>query len=113
MRFVVGGTEIDATVDGLIVAGWTGRDAGAVAHHIEELSALGVTAPGRVPLFYRVSASLLVQSSKIEVLGDASLLQSGNHGGCAPLGQFEVVRIIAAAIGVPDDVDCGQLGVIL
>ena len=39
----------------LVIAGWTGRDAAAIAHHIEELAALGVPAPSAVPLFYRVA----------------------------------------------------------
>jgi hypothetical protein len=40
-----------------------------VQHHIDELAALGVAPPSTVPLFYRVSASLLTQAGTIEVLG--------------------------------------------
>ena len=72
MQFFVDGTEIEAPVTGLIVAGWTGRNPEGVQHHIEELAALGVAPPSHVPLFYRVSTSLLVQSSEIDVLGAAT-----------------------------------------
>jgi hypothetical protein len=54
------------------IAGWTGRDAAAIAHHIEELQAVGVPAPSGVPLYYRASASLLTQADSIEVLGPDS-----------------------------------------
>ena len=53
----------------LVVAGWTGRDADAVQHHIAELAALGVPAPSQVPLYYRVGAELLTQDPEICVLG--------------------------------------------
>jgi Protein of unknown function (DUF2848) len=73
------------TVDQVIVAGWTGRDAAAVEKHIKELEALGVKRPGSTPIFYRVSASRLTTDDTIEAVGDHSggevefvLLQ---HGG--------------------------------
>lgn len=72
MRFLVNETEIAARINGLVVAGWTGRDLQAVQHHIDELAALGVVPPSQVPLFYRVSTSLLVQSPEIEVIGPAT-----------------------------------------
>ena len=56
----------------LVIAGWTGRDAAAIAHHIHELEAVGVPAPSTVPLYYRASALLLTQEATIEALGDAS-----------------------------------------
>ncbi|MFT3814433.1 MAG: DUF2848 domain-containing protein [Acidovorax sp.] len=56
----------------LVVAGWTGRDSAAIAHHIEELAALGVQPPSSVPLYYRVAAQLLTQADSIEVLGEHS-----------------------------------------
>lgn len=56
----------------LVVAGWTGRDIAAIEHHIEELAELGVPRPSSVPLYYRVAAQLLTQSSAIEALGDQS-----------------------------------------
>lgn len=53
----------------LIVAGWTGRDLGAVQHHIDELAALGVPAPSTVPLYYRCAPGLLTQAPVLPVLG--------------------------------------------
>lgn len=41
-------------------------------HHIRELEALGVPAPGAVPLFYRVAAQQLTQSFELEVVGEQS-----------------------------------------
>lgn len=58
------------TICSLIVAGWTGRNAAAVQHHIHELAALGVPAPSTVPLYYRTSASLLTDAGHVQVLGD-------------------------------------------
>lgn len=72
MQFVLDGAEITASVDQLIVAGWTGRDERAVKHHIQELAELGVAPPSQIPLFYRVSSLLLVQASEIEVLGTST-----------------------------------------
>jgi hypothetical protein len=55
-----------------VIAGWTGRDAQAIAHHIHELQLVGVPAPSAVPLYYRASASLLTQDDTIQVLGTDS-----------------------------------------
>lgn len=60
----------DMAIERVIVAGWTGRDAAAVQHHIAELADIGVAPPSQVPLFYRVSASLLTQAPVVQVLGD-------------------------------------------
>jgi hypothetical protein len=57
-------------IDDLIIAGWTGRDVAALEHHIEELKAIGVQPPSKVPLYYRVAASLLTQAESIQVVGD-------------------------------------------
>lgn len=62
---------IEPTV--LVMAGWTGRDEAAVRHHIEELAALGVPGPSRVPLFYRLDPGLFAGAARsIDVLGDAT-----------------------------------------
>ena len=55
-----------------VIAGWTGRDAAAIDHHIEELAALGVPRPSAVPLYYRAGTTLLSQSPLLETLGDDS-----------------------------------------
>jgi len=53
----------------VIIAGWAGRDAAAVRHHIEELAALGVPPPSRTPVFYRIAGDRLTQAGEITVLG--------------------------------------------
>lgn len=63
-------TTLDVEVNRFIVAGWAGRDMDAVMHHIRELEALGVPAPGAVPLFYRVATNQLSQQSSLEVVGN-------------------------------------------
>lgn len=61
--------RIAVDIDNLIVAGWTGRDAAAIAHHIEELFAIGVPKPLSVPLFYRIAANQITQAERLQVLG--------------------------------------------
>jgi len=67
-----GSRAADVPIDRLVIAGWTGRDASAVRHHIEELARLGVNPPSQVPLFYRAGAALLTQEVELEVLGARS-----------------------------------------
>ncbi|MEZ5657359.1 MAG: DUF2848 domain-containing protein [Burkholderiaceae bacterium] len=59
-------------IDQVVIAGWTGRDHRLVQRHIDELKAMGIPEPSATPLFYRVSADLVTQSSSIQVLGPAS-----------------------------------------
>ena len=68
LEFDVGAAEITD----LVIAGWTGRDVEALNHHIEELKAIGVQPPSQVPIYYRVSAAMLTQADRIQVLGDDS-----------------------------------------
>lgn len=56
----------------LVVAGWAGRDRAAIEHHIEELEAIGVPRPSTVPLFYRVSQTLVTQDADVQMLGPDS-----------------------------------------
>jgi hypothetical protein len=56
-------------VSTLVVAGLTGRDASAVQHHLEELAAIGVKAPSRIPAYFRNAHSLVTHATEIEVLG--------------------------------------------
>jgi len=72
LSFRVNGAPLPLELTHLIVAGWTGRDADAIAHHIAELAELGVPAPSDTPLYYRVSASLLTDAPLIEAVGEAS-----------------------------------------
>jgi hypothetical protein len=64
--------RIAAEIDTLVIAGWTGRDEAAIRHHIEELAAIGVPRPSAVPLFYRVGAAQLTQTTSLQVLGPDS-----------------------------------------
>jgi hypothetical protein len=62
--------SLDVTINRLVIAGWAGRDREAVLHHIRELEALGVPAPGAVPLFYRATPGLLSQQANVDVVGE-------------------------------------------
>ncbi|QPF83785.1 DUF2848 domain-containing protein [Bradyrhizobium genosp. L] len=62
------GIEIEA----LVIAGWAGRDAASIEHHIEELAALGIPRPSTTPLYYRVAAQGLTQTDRLAVLGPDS-----------------------------------------
>ena len=72
LQFDIDGGTLAVRPTRLVIAGWTGRDAAAIEHHIEELAALGVPRPSTVPLYYRMAAALLTQADRIEVLGGAS-----------------------------------------
>jgi hypothetical protein len=61
--------EVMFDVEQLILAGWTGRDEASVRGHMAELAEHGVPPPSTLPLFYRVSASLVSQTNRLEVLG--------------------------------------------
>lgn len=64
---VAGEGALALDIQRLIIAGWTGRDADAVNHHIRELEAIGVRPPSTVPCFYPLAASLLTTSTLLEV----------------------------------------------
>jgi len=90
MKFSIGTQQIDAAIEHLIIAGWTGRDHAAVQHHIEELAQIGVAPPSTTPLFYQVASSLLTQSDIIQVVGAQTSGEAEpllvNHGGKLLLG---------------------------
>jgi hypothetical protein len=64
--------KVSVDIQNLVIAGWTGRDVTALNHHIEELKAIGVQPPSRVPIYYRAAAQMLTQADRIQVLGDES-----------------------------------------
>ncbi|WGS17861.1 MULTISPECIES: DUF2848 domain-containing protein [unclassified Bradyrhizobium] len=64
--------RVGIEIDSLVIAGWAGRDAAAIEHHIEELAALGIPRPSTTPLYYRVAAQTLIQDSRLTVLGPDS-----------------------------------------
>src|SRR5258708_13824636 len=61
-----------ATIEACVIAGWTGRDAGAFEKHIVELEGLGVKRPASTPIFYRASKQRLLITDQIEAVGNAS-----------------------------------------
>lgn len=73
MRFVVQSRseerEVDLDIRLVLLAGYTGRDQGAVRAHIAELADHGVAAPKRVPAVYAVPATRLVTDRQIDVHG--------------------------------------------
>ena len=83
-----GGAGIEIIVSRLVIAGWAGRDARDVEHHIRELEALGVKRPASVPTFYRITPDLLTTSERIDVVGAHSS------------GEVEVVLIQTASDGL-------------
>jgi len=68
-KFLVEGQSRTITLHELVIAGWAGRDATAVEHHIAELEAIGVKRPRNIPCFYRVGVNLLTAEENIEVCG--------------------------------------------
>ena len=66
------GQAIHPQFDQLVIAGWAGRDAAAIEHHIEELAAIGIPRPSAVPLYYRVASNQLSQRETLQVLGPDS-----------------------------------------
>lgn len=64
-----GGT-IELTRFHAVVAGYTGRDAAAVQHHIDELAAIGVAPPPEVPMFYPVESNTVSSAAELTVTGD-------------------------------------------
>ncbi|MGR3502090.1 DUF2848 domain-containing protein [Pseudaestuariivita sp.] len=86
MQFTTEEGPLEIAVDRMVVAGWTGRDAAGVQHHIEELTALGVAPPSQVPLYYQVSGQMLTQVAVLTVVGaqtsgeaEPLLVQSGGE----------------------------------
>jgi 4-hydroxyphenylacetate 3-monooxygenase len=71
LRFRLVGTGSDLTLDvpRLIIAGYTGRDAAAVAAHIEELAAIGIPPPASVPAFFELDPSLVTSDPVLNIVG--------------------------------------------
>jgi 4-hydroxyphenylacetate 3-monooxygenase len=49
----------------LLVIGYAGRDEAAVRHHIDELAAIGIAPPPRVPMVYHLAAGLLTSATPL------------------------------------------------
>jgi hypothetical protein len=71
LRFRVIGTDTELDVDAprLIIAGYTGRNAAAVAAHIEELAAIGIPPPASVPAFFELDPGLVTTDPVVEIAG--------------------------------------------
>jgi len=95
---LVGHGEISFEINQLVIAGWTGRDAATVEHHIAELEAIGVRRPSTVPCFYRVAAPLLSTDGALQVPGTDSsgevefVLFSTPHGLLVGIGSDHTDR---------------------
>jgi len=63
-----GSSALTFTPTKLIIAGWTGRDVAALEAHILELEELGIARPKSVPVFYRVSTTLLTTAPVVEMV---------------------------------------------
>ena len=71
-RISIEGDPRTVEIRDLVIAGWTGRDAATVEHHIAELEAIGVKRPRTVPCFYRVGANLLTTATHLDLTGPDS-----------------------------------------
>src|ERR1700737_1566310 len=65
-----GGTPARLAVTQVLLAGYTGRDRAAVMAHIDELAALGVAPPERIPAIFVVQPELLSPDGRIDVAND-------------------------------------------
>ncbi|MFJ9371274.1 DUF2848 family protein [Nocardia sp. NPDC101769] len=66
------GDGVAFTPTNVIVAGYTGRDTAAVAHHVDELAAIGVPRPLSIPAFYEIGADRVTTDTTIEVDGPST-----------------------------------------
>ena len=64
---VVGAGARDIEIRWVFNGGYAGRDTAEVQHHVDELAALGVPGPTRVPSLYPLSNFLLSQGSSVQV----------------------------------------------
>ncbi len=78
-----GGARHVVDVGRLLVAGFTGRNADAVAEHIDELAAMGVPVPNTTPTLYPLDPSLVRQTEALVV------------GGTRTSGEVEPVVVVA------------------
>jgi hypothetical protein len=71
LRFRPIGTGSDLNLDAprLIIAAYTGRNAAAVAAHIEELAAIGIPPPASVPAFFELDPTLVTSDPLVKVTG--------------------------------------------
>jgi hypothetical protein len=63
---------LDLSVEHLWNGGWAGRNPEDVRRHIEEIAALGVSAPRTTPIWFPLSNHLATTSDRLQALGPAS-----------------------------------------
>lgn len=64
-----GRQSVSTPINLAILGGLTGQPE-PLQRHIEELKEIGIPIPTRIPIFFRVSASLVTQAASIQVIGD-------------------------------------------
>jgi|SRR5580704_3491258 hypothetical protein len=71
LRFRPIGAGPDLSLDAprLIIAAYTGRNAAAVAAHIEELAAIGIPPPASVPAFFELDPALVTSDPMVGIIG--------------------------------------------
>lgn len=62
-----GGQTVSIEHETVVIAGYTGRDAEIVQHHIDELAAAGIPPPPKVPMFYPMPNVILTTARQISV----------------------------------------------
>jgi hypothetical protein len=62
----------EVAIGDLVLAGWSGRDRAAQEAHVVEMEKLGIKRPPSMPVYYRVSSSLVTRADAIEVVGGDS-----------------------------------------
>ena len=67
-----GSSPLRFTARRLVCCGWVGRDRAALQAHIDELGALGVPPPTRVPIYMNFSTSLLTTDRSVDVVSDTT-----------------------------------------
>jgi hypothetical protein len=67
MRFDLDGRQLDVELEGIVIAGFTGRNREAAAEHLDELAQDGIPVPSTIPTFYLVPHYLGTQDQEIVV----------------------------------------------
>jgi hypothetical protein len=69
-QFILDGQSVELNITHMVNAGYAGSDQAGVQAHIEELAAIGVPVPHRVPVFYPVPVDQLCMQNEIQVTHD-------------------------------------------
>ncbi|MDH4147450.1 MAG: DUF2848 domain-containing protein [Acidimicrobiia bacterium] len=68
LSFDVAGHTVTVRPEVVVIAGYTGRDAAAVRHHVDELAAEGIAPPPQVPMYWALPASVASQAPVVQAL---------------------------------------------